>query len=113
MVDISFTYVSCFTVRECIDKLKQSPLHFKFDLFFSRDYEITTISETKLVILFTKGYNLSDHRTEYHATFHERNGVTYITMKFVSEACGMPVPFVTNYEITKLFKERIDAKLVN
>ena len=112
MVNIIYKYVTSLTMQECIEKLMCPPMRFNFDWLFSREYEIRILSKNKFRIIFTRGCNLSNHETEYEATFYELNEATIIEMKFVAEKCGMPYPFVSEYEISKLFRKRIGAELV-
>ena len=112
MVEVTFVYQSNFPMEDCVGLLMQPPLHFRINWLFSRDYEIERASGNELLITFTKGYNLSDHRTKYKMTFGEQAGTTTITMKFISEKGISPFPLVTDWEITKLLKERIDAKRI-
>ena len=107
-----FTYLSKYSVFECISRLTQRPLHYRINWIYSRDYEIELVSKTSVFITFTKGYNLSSHRTKYQMDFYESSSMTKIILNFVSEKNGFPLPFVTDYEISKFLKQRIDAKLI-
>lgn len=113
MTDVLFTYQTNLTISECIKRLRTPPLHFKINWIFSRDYEIENVSQNKLTIIFTKGYNLSNHKTKYQVSFREYEGNTFITFKFAGEQGGFPYPFVTDWEITKLLSTRIRAQKID
>ena len=106
-----FTYLTNLPIDECISRLIQPPLHFKINWLFSRDYKIELVSQTRLFITFTTGYNLSNHRTRYQMDFCEHNSQTMVTMKFIDEKGGFPLPYVADWEITKLMEQRMDAAL--
>ena len=104
-------YLTKFPTQECISRLTKSPLHYRINWLYSRDYEVESISPTQLFITFTRGYNLTDHRTRYQVDFCEYDSQTKVVMRFVDEENGFPYPFVTDYEISKLLEQRIGAKL--
>ena len=109
LANVSFVYCSKFSAQDCIKSLMQPPLHFKISWMFSRDYEIERLSNSELIITFTKGYNLSSHRTKYRVTLNEQSGSTIIILNFVDEQGLALFPFVTDWEITKFLKNRIGA----
>ena len=101
---MQFTYISPFSVDQCISRICRYPCTFGRNIHNLENYECIIHSQTQITVIFTGGQFGGKKRTEYLFTFGQVGTETVITAKFQREFLFF-LPYTSTHHLDIFFKQ--------